>query len=76
MNYGTEMFFCADEIARGAKKAGFAGEYYELTQADLEYLRGEQCDSLECLPFADESVQAGFERDTEAEVNRLMGGAA
>lgn len=72
MNYSVELLFCADEIARGAKKAGLAGEYYELTWADLEYLRGEQCDSLECLPFADESVQAGFERDVEGEVNRLL----
>lgn len=72
MNYSVELLFCADEIARGAKKAGFTGDRYELTDADLEYLRGEQCDSLECLPFADESIQAGFERDTEEEVNRLL----
>lgn len=72
MNYFQELFFCAHEIARGAKKYGFSGDYYELTAADLEYLRGEQCDSLECLPFADDEIQSAFERDTEQEVNQIL----
>lgn len=72
MEYKAELIWCASEIASGAIKAGFNGDHYELTDADLEFIRGEQCDSPMCLPFADESVQAGFERDVEQEVNWIL----
>ena len=73
MNYEIEMTVCAENIARWVVDAGWqwSGEY-ELTDADCEYLRGEQPDSLECLPFADESVQAAFERDVQATVNEIL----
>jgi hypothetical protein len=72
MTYNVDVMWCASEIARGAKKAGFSGDYYELEVADLEFLRGDQGDSLESLPFADESTQKAFEVDVEKEINRLL----
>lgn len=73
MNYEIEMTVCAENIARWAIDAGWeSGRDYELTGADCEYLRGEQPDSPRSLPFADESIQAAFERDVQATVNEIL----
>lgn len=73
MNYENEMKACAEDIARWVIDAGWeSGRDYELTGADCEYLRGEQPDSLDCLPFADEEIQAAFERDVQSTVNEIL----
>ena len=73
MNYEIEMTVCAENISRWAIDAGWeSGHDYELTSEDCEYLRGEQPDSPRCLPFADEGIQAAFERDVQATVNEIL----
>ena len=72
MNYEIELDVCADKIIRCAIGAGLQRGEYELTDADLEFLRGEQPDSLTCLPFADEGIQEAFEKDVQERVNDLL----
>jgi len=73
MEYQNELTICAESIARWAIDAGWNPDLggYELTEADLEYVRGEQPDSLECLPFMDGSQHA-FERDVQVTVNEIL----
>ena len=74
MDYQHEMTICAENLVRWMIDAcgKWQGGDYELTDADCEYLRGEQPDSLECLHFADEGIQAAFERDVQATVNEIL----
>ena len=76
MNYENELTICAEDIARWAIDAGWNPDLggYELTDADLEYLRGEQSDSLDCLPFMYDCIQKAFERDVEEAVNEILRG--
>jgi hypothetical protein len=75
MHYENIVMVCAKDILKGALDAGWRSDLgdYELTVADLAYLRGERPDSPYLFPFADDLIQHFFEREVEQEINYLLG---